>query len=197
MSFTFLEVKEGDLLKQVYAFRYKILSEIYPEYLKISNLYDNEEHDKYDPYAVHFAAIDDNNQVCATLRLIYNSPIGYPTENSMDFNKESFSRDKLAEMSRIFVDAKYRDLKTTKIIIEGAKKFMYSKMKELGIEYSYGSLEKAFLRLLKIYKVHYHTLAEQQLHDLFGFRYPCVLYTQQLGEDNPELIRYWEKRHVM
>jgi len=194
MNFSFLEVKDSSMLKEVFVFRYKILLEIYPEYLKSSKFINNEEHDKYDPYSIHFVALDETDKICATVRLIYNSPLGYPTENSMIFDKDIFERDKLAEMSRIFVDAKYRNMQTTKKIIQEVKKFMYLKMKKLGIEYSYGSLEESFLRLLKIYKMNYKTLTEKQMHGLFGFRYPCILYTKQLGIDNPEFIKLWEKQ---
>lgn len=176
------------MLEKVFAFRYKILLEIYPEYLKISGFSDAKEYDKYDRYSVHFAALNEEGDVCATVRLIHHSPIGYPTENSMIFDNSMFERDKLGEMSRIFVDAKYRNIQTTKKIIQEVKKFMYVKMTKLGILYTYGSLEASFLRLLRIYKMNYHTISEEQRHEYFGLRYPSVLYTKQLGEDNPEII---------
>lgn len=192
MSFTFLEVNDNDLLEKVFEFRYKIFLEIYPEYLKKSGFTDNKEYDKYDPHSTHFVALDDNNEVCATVRLIYNSPIGYPTENSMVFNNDMFSRDKLGEMSRIFVDAKSRNIKTTNIILHGLKKLMYLRLMSLGIEYTYGSLEASFFRLLGICKINYKTIGEEQTHEDFGSRIPSILYTNTLGSDNPELIRLWE-----
>ncbi|MFA5453750.1 MAG: GNAT family N-acyltransferase [Sulfurimonas sp.] len=195
MNFTFLEVENSDLLERVFAFRYKILLEIYPEYIEASNFLDEKEFDKYDTYSVHFAAIDNDGEVCATVRLIYNSPLGYPTENSMTFDNSMFEREKLGEMSRIFVDAKYRNIQTTKKVIEEVKKFMYLKMMKLGIEYTYGSLEESFLRLLRIYKMNYAIIGEKQEHGSFGFRYPSVLYTKQLGADNPQIIELWEREH--
>ncbi|MFA5232871.1 MAG: GNAT family N-acyltransferase [Sulfurimonas sp.] len=192
MNFTFLEVKDSELLERVFTFRYKILLEIYPEYIEVSNFLDNKEFDKYDPYSAHFAALDEYGEVCATVRLIHNSPLGYPTENSMTFDNSMFEREKLGEMSRIFVDAKYRNIQTTKKVIEEVKKFMYLKMMKLGIEYTYGSLEESFLRLLRIYKMNYATIGEKQEHGFFGFRYPSVLYTKQLGVDNPQIIELWE-----
>lgn len=194
MNFTFLEVKDSALLEKVFAFRYKILLEVYPEYVQISDFLDDKESDKYDPYSVHFAALDEEGEVCATVRLIYNSPLGYPTENSMKFDVSMFERDRLGEMSRIFVDAKYRSIQTTKIIIQEVKKFMYIKMMKFGVEYTYGSLEESFLRLLRIYKMNYVTIGEKQIYKDVGLRYPSVLYTKQLGIDNPEIIELWEKQ---
>lgn len=194
MNLTFLEVTEKDLLKKVFEFRYKIFLEIYPEYLNNQDFTDYEECDKYDPYSIHFAGLDKYGNVRATVRLIHNSPIGYPTENNMTFDKNQFQRDKLAEMSRIFVDKNFRNMQSTKNIIYEVKKFMFVKMMQLGVEYSYGSLEESFLRLLKIYKMCYHTLSNKQSHGFFGSRYPCVLYTKQLGADNPEFIKLWENK---
>ncbi|MDO9265796.1 MAG: GNAT family N-acyltransferase [Sulfurimonas sp.] len=195
MNFTFLEVQGGDLLEKVFAFRYKILLEIYPEYLQGADFSDNKESDKYDPYSAHFAALNEAGEVCATVRLIYNSPLGYPTENSMTFDSSMFERNKLGELSRIFVDAKYRSIQTTKIIIQEVKKFMYIKMMTIGVQYTYGSLEESFLRLLRIYKMNYITIGKKQIYKDVGLRYPSILYTKQLGIDNPEIIELWEKQH--
>lgn len=194
MNFTFLEVKESDLLEKVFAFRYKILLEIYPEYLQESKFLDDKESDKYDPYSAHFAALNEAGEVCATVRLIYNSPLGYPTENSMTFDSSMFERNRLGEMSRIFVDARYRSIQTTKIIMHEFKKLMYIKMMRIGVEYTYGSLEENFLKLLGIYKINYITIGKKQEHGSFGFRYPSILYTKQLGIDNPEIIELWENQ---
>lgn len=186
---------DTELLERVFAFRYKILSEIYPKYLEISGFTDAKEHDKYDKYSVHFAALDEDGEVCATVRLIHHSPIGYPTENGMKFDNSMFERDRLGEMSRIFVDAKCRNMKITMSIMNGLKKLMYHKLRELGIEYTYGSLEESFLRLLKIYKINYQTIGEKQKHDSFGLRYPSILSTERLGMDNAEIVGLNRSNH--
>ena len=195
MDFTFLEVNNNELLEKVFEFRYKVFLETYPEYIKSLNLKEKKEKDEYDPYSIHFVAIDQSGNICATVRLIHNSPFGYPTENNMQLKNEIFNRDKLGEMSRIFVDSKYRNIQTTKIIIQEVKKFMYMKMTNFGIEYTYGSLESGFLRLLKIYKMNYVTIGEEQMHENIGLRYPCVLYTKQLGIDNPEFSNVQENNY--
>jgi len=66
--------------------------------------------------------------------------------------------------------------------INSFKEPVYKKLKEFGIEYTYGSLENFFLRLLKIYGLDYHPVGSLQKVGLFGERYPCVLYTKELGE---------------
>jgi N-acyl-L-homoserine lactone synthetase len=194
LNFTFLEVKESDLLEKVFAFRYKILLESYPVYMQESKFLDDKESDKYDPYSAHFAALNEDGEVCATVRLIYNSPLGYPTENSMTFDSSMFERNRLGEMSRIFVDARYRSIQTTKIIMHEFKKLMYIKMMTLGVEYTYGSLEENFLKLLGIYKINYITIGKKQIYKDVGLRYPSILYTKQLGIDNPEIIELWENQ---
>ncbi|MBU1658285.1 GNAT family N-acetyltransferase [bacterium] len=196
MDFRFLEVKDSELLKKVFAFRYKIVFNEYQEYIQANNLQNEQEIDIYDEYAVQFAVLDEDGEICATVRLIHNSPLGYPTEESLVFDKDVFERDKLGEMSRIFIDTKYRDLKTTKKIIHHLKEPLYTKMMELGIKYSYGSLEGSFLRLLKMFKIHYDTIGEEQIHKFMCKRYPCILYTQVLGDENPEIIENWNKQHV-
>ncbi len=193
INFKFLEVTNEKLLTRVFSFRYKIFKEIYPMYMQESGFSDEKEYDKYDAYAVHFVALNEKGEVCATVRLIYHSPIGYPTENNTKFDNSMFERNKVGEMSRIFVDKKYRSMKTTKIIIEAVKRYMYVKMIHEGIEYTYGYLEKSFLRLLRIYKMPYHPIGKIQKHKNFGLRYPCILYTQELGNENPQLIKLWEQ----
>lgn len=198
MDFRFLEVKENELLDKVLAFRYKIINETasFQIYAQKNNFPDKKESDIYDPYSVHFVALNEDDEVCATVRLIYNSAEGYPLENCMKFDNTSFERDKLGELSRIFIDAKYRSMQTTKSIIHHLNKLIYIKMMELGIEYTYGALEPKFLRLLKMFKMNYEVLAEKQMHGQMGLRYPCILYTRRLGFDNPEFIVLWKERHA-
>jgi N-acyl-L-homoserine lactone synthetase len=178
-----VEVTDEEMLKQVFAFRYKILLEIFPQYIQAENFKDELEYDKYDTYSLHFVALDKEDNICGNIRLVNNSPIGYPTENHADFDKSQFQREKLGELSRIFIDAKCRSMKSSKTIIDSFKEPVYNKLKEFGIEYTYGSLEENFLRLLKIYGLDYHPIGPLQEVGLFGERYPCILYTKELGEN--------------
>jgi N-acyl-L-homoserine lactone synthetase len=195
-SFSFLEVTDGAMLDKVFEFRYKVLkeSEIFQDYFREIESLECKEYDRYDPYSVNFVAVDQDDEVVATIRLIHHSPLGYPTENDMSFDNTMFERDKLGEMSRIFVDAKYRSIYTTKIIMQGLKNLMYSKLIQLGIEYIYSVLEPRFVRLLRMYNICYEIIGEKQMHGKMGLQYPCLLYTQRLGDDNPEIVELWEKQ---
>lgn len=198
MDFKFLEVKDDDLLQDVFHFRYNIIkdTEIFKNYVDDNDFKNFKESDIYDDYSVHFVALDDKNNVCATVRLIYNCPHGYPTENCMTFDTNIFDRKKLGEISRIFIDNKHRNISTTKEIFYNFNKLLYRKMINLGIEYTYGALEPRFIRLLKINKMKYEILAHKQQHGKMGLRHPCVLYTKILGDDNPEFKYALKEKHV-
>lgn len=190
MKFTFLEVKNSDMLKKVFEFRYKVMSEIkeFQEYFLATEFKNNQETDMYDKYSLHFVVLDESDNICANVRLIHNSELGYPTENQMLFNKDMFERDKLGELSRIFIDSAYRNLHTTKNIIHNLNKLLYAKMVELNIEYTYGALEPGFIRLLKMCNMPYEVIGEEQVQGKMGLRFPCILYTKKLGSNNQEFI---------
>ena len=178
-KFRYIEVFDPEMLKRVFAFRYEVLLEKFPQYIENANLKDGLELDKYDSYAVQFVALDENDNIAATVRLIHNSPIGYPTENNAVLDSSMFERDKLGEFSRIFIAKEYRKIKISKIIMKGLMPIGYDKVKELGIDYLYGSLEPNFLKLLQIYTINYQAIAPLQEVKFLGTRYPCILYTNE------------------
>ena len=196
MNLIFSEVNDSEALQEVFAFRYKIISEtdIFEGYVRETEFPDNKESDKFDPYSIHFVAKDKDGNICATIRLIHHSPHGYPTEK-MDFDNSMFQRDKLGEISRIFIHPDYRDFKTTKKIIYNFNKLLYPKLMEHGIEYSYGALQSNLIRLLRMFNAHYEEICEMKMLGSMGLRYPCILYTKRFGEDNPELKKAWEEQN--
>ncbi|WP_345985632.1 GNAT family N-acyltransferase [Sulfurimonas sp. HSL-1656] len=188
MTTTFVEATTQEELEKVFAFRYKIVC----EKLGVDSLdycEPGRETDEYDAYAMHFAAFDEQGEVAACVRLIHNSPIGYPTANHMrcDIDQSAFEPHKVAELSRIFVNAEKRGIQETKRLFQGLKEIVYLKGKALGIEYTYGGLEKPFLKLLNMFKYPYKPIGEEQ--DYVGRRYPCIMYTRELEAENPELLR--------
>lgn len=188
MSYQFIEVTTEDQLEKVYAFRYEIVCEKLGVF-ELEGCEPNRETDEYDAYSEHFAAFDEDGEVIACTRLIHHCPIGYPTDNNMQTNidKLQFEADKFAELSRIFIAKELRNRKDTKTLIEGLKIIGYMKMSALGIGYTYGALEKPFLRLLNMYNLPYQPIGEEQHY--ITPRYPCLLYTNDLEAKNPELVQ--------
>ncbi len=184
MRFRVVEAKDGELLDRTLYFRYQIICEELKA-LDPAEYCDKRESDKYDEYSKHFVVLDLDSNIAGYVRLISGSPIGYPTENNLkfDIDKEIFDRDKLGELSRIFIAKKYRNLKDTKLIIKTLLHSVYGEFKRSGIEYTYGALEKSMIRLLSMYKANYKTIGESQEY-IAAMRHPVVLYTEELGRDN-------------
>ena len=186
MGYTFIHATDIKTLEKVHRFRYKVM---HHELGWIDANLDGKEKDDYDNYCDQFAILNDHEEICCTMRLIYHSPIGYPTERFLDLQQPEykFNREKLAEMSRIFIDPKYRNMKDTKLFINSiVKKLAYKKIKEHGIEYCYGMLEQKFLKLVNMYKIPYKAISTIE-QDYDKFKYPSILSIKEMEKHNPEL----------
>ncbi len=192
MKYHFLHVKNKEILDKVHRFRYKVM---HKELGWIKSNSNNKENDAYDDFCEQFAILNSNGEICCTVRLIHHSPIGYPTEKFLDLTQPQyqFDRDKLAEMSRIFIDPKHRNMRETKIfLITLAKSLVYEKMKEHGIEYCYGMMEKKFIKLVNMFKIPYQAIGELQ-QDYDKFKHPSMMLVKELEKLNPQLEKHWEK----
>jgi len=110
ISFRFLKVDSPDLLEKVFHLRYQVYCheckflnpDDYPYELEI---------DQYDPYSIHFAAIDQDDTVVGTIRLIKNcAPVPLPIEVHCNpiIENNGLIRDKIAEISRLVVSKDFR-----------------------------------------------------------------------------------------
>ncbi|PLY05521.1 MAG: GNAT family N-acetyltransferase [Arcobacter sp.] len=185
MDYNFIHVTDKDILEKVHSFRYKIMHD---ELGWIEENIEKKEKDDYDQYSDQFAILNSDGEVCCTMRLIHDSPIGYPTERFLNIKqKGQFERNKLAEMSRIFIDSKYRNMRETKIFISTiVKSLAYEKIKKYGIEYCYGMLEQKFLKLVNMYKIPYQAISKVE-QDYDKFKYPSILYVKEMEKQNPKL----------
>ena len=186
-EFKFLNVTDAEMLHKVQRFRYKIYCE--ENYLKYSqSSVDDREIDSYDDFSDPFVVLDEQNEVAACLRLIHSSPIGYPMDNELiyDRSKYLFKREKVAELSRIFIASKYRNYRDTKFLMRNLLfKLVYPKIKKYKIEYCYGNCELAFLKLLQKIKIPYKSIGEVQ--PSYGrMKSPSIMYTDELEVLNPE-----------
>ena len=191
MRYRFIHVTNKEILDKIHRFRYKVMY----EELGLNRTYTNErETDDYDEYSDQFAILNYDREVCATVRLIHNSPIGYPTERFLDLtqSKYQFDRDKLSEMSRIFIDPKHRNMHETKIFLNVlAKNLVYEKMKEHGIEYCYGMMEPRFIRLVNMFKIPYQAISGVE-YDFNKLKHPSMMYVKELEKQNPQLEENWK-----
>lgn len=187
MSYQFVEVTSQEQLEKVYAFRYGIVCEKLGV-TELEGCEPNRETDEYDAYSEHYAAFDENGEVVACTRLIHHSPIGYPTTNNMDYDKESwhFEPDRLGEFSRIFVSPRIRSIQQLRPLFDSLKVVGYAKIEKFNIAYTLGALEKSFFRLLGILDFPYKRIGE--LQDYITPRYPCIMYTDEAVAINPELF---------
>ncbi|MBU1216721.1 GNAT family N-acetyltransferase [bacterium] len=188
MHYQFIHVINEEILDKVHRFRYKV-------YEEMGWIDDNpdakngKERDAYDDYCDQFAVLNAKGEICCSMRLIHHSPIGYPTEHflNLEYPQHQFDREKLAEMSRILIDPKHRNMHESKIFISTiVKSLAYEKMKEHGVEYCYGLLEPAFIKLVNMFKIPYQPICElKQVYN--KLKYPSILYVKELEEQNPQL----------
>ncbi len=198
--FYFFEVIDENMLDRIYRFRYEIVCEELGFFDK--SLYkDKRERDKYDDYSTHFVALDDRCNIVATTRLIHHSPIGYPTTEHLQINKDveallTLYKHSLGEVSRVFIAKKYRNMHDTKYIMTRfIKEKVYFKMKDVGVEYAYSAMEKRLVRLLRMFKIDFAIIGA--LQEGYGSpRYPCLLDVKKLERDNPVLLQRYEERGI-
>ncbi len=72
---------------------------------------DGLEDDEFDKHSVHFAALDAEQNVIATLRLVRDQGLGFPLEQHGDALDPTFSdllRDRTIEISRLVLASQYR-----------------------------------------------------------------------------------------
>jgi N-acyl-L-homoserine lactone synthetase len=185
-QFNFIYVTTQEILEKVHRFRYNIMHE---ELGWIEANSTKKERDAYDDYSEQFAILNSDDEICCTMRLIHHSPIGYPTERFLDLQQPQYQyeRNKLAELSRIFIAKKYRNMRETNIFISTiVKNLAYEKMKKHEIEYCYGMLEPRFLKLVNMFKIPYKPISTI-VQDYDKFKFPSILNVREMEEQNPQL----------
>lgn len=108
-NFKFGKVKAEELLKALYRLRYQI----YVEELGFEKPQDHPkgyETDAYEPMSIHFAALNESDDVIGTLRLILHSEKGFPIEHAADLTFLGVKPKpyQIAEISRLAVSKMYR-----------------------------------------------------------------------------------------
>jgi len=108
-KFRFSEATTEEQRKKIFRLRY----EVYALEFGFENPYDfpdKLERDIYDPYSVHFIALNDDDDIIGTVRMILNSEKGFPVEHASDINNfiNKPSPEMITEVSRLAVSKMLR-----------------------------------------------------------------------------------------
>jgi N-acyl amino acid synthase of PEP-CTERM/exosortase system len=109
-DFTRIEERDHANLRDVQKLRYDVYC-LECKYLDATRHPDGFETDEYDAHSAHFCARNERQEMVATLRLVFDSRLGFPLEgHAQDLSPEyrELPRDKTAEISRLILAKSYR-----------------------------------------------------------------------------------------
>ena len=145
-----------DTLANIHRLRYRVYCDELG-FLDASGCPQGYESDPYDPYAVQIAARESDGSLVGTLRLVLDSPLGFPLEAHTDELSPEFHslpRAKTAEISRLVVDKGHRGLKHGSVrhlqpVLMVLFRTMYGLSIELGLEYWLAAMEPSLHRAVR------------------------------------------------
>ena|SRR5882724_2246230 len=142
----------GGVLAAVRRLRYEVYC-LERRFVDAALCAEGQESDKYDPHAVHFAATTPSGGVVATLRLVLDSPLGFPLEGHADGLLEArpgTERARTGEISRLIVAADYRaGTIRHPLLLFGLFRHLYEECGRLGLGYLVAAMEGSLARLLR------------------------------------------------
>jgi N-acyl-L-homoserine lactone synthetase len=142
----------GGVLAAVRRLRYEVYC-LERQFVDAALFKEGQESDEYDPHAVHFAATTPSGGVVATLRLVLDSPRGFPLEGHADGlldQRAEVERARTGEISRLIVAADYRSGTIRQpLLLFGLFRHLYDECVRLGLGYLVAAMEGGLARLLR------------------------------------------------
>ncbi len=187
--FNFYTTVDPDELEELYQLRYRVYCQEF-RYLNAADYPEFQEKDKYDKQSVHFVLRDSYGEIAATLRLISNSPLGFPLENNFrtDLEIPNKNRDKFVEVSRFIVAKKYRK----KLIILALLRGIYSYLRENSISHVYAVLDDTLIKTLIKMGFPFRKIGPTSAYQ--GLTAPYIMDVTEMVENmqkvNPRLLSY-------
>ncbi len=195
VPFTFKKVELTDtkLMTEIYRLRFQVYcrecgfikAEDYPEGL---------ESDNYDKQSMHFIALDKEENIVGTMRMILPGELPLPLEThcpDLNIDKNSIPSSQVAEVSRLVIskglrrrqddgtyygpraeDEKGTDasghefIRRAKPMAFGLYRELYKESKKLGITHWYALMEKSLWLLLRIHGLIFEPIGKEC--DVFG-----------------------------
>jgi N-acyl-L-homoserine lactone synthetase len=115
---------------------------------------DGRETDEYDAASVHLSVTDDEGELAGALRLVLDSPLGFPLEAHARTLSPSFfglPRGRTAEISRLVVARQHRNVRRFEgypLTLLRLFREVHRKSRELGLSYWLAAMEPSLRRLL-------------------------------------------------
>lgn len=194
-GFRFVHVDDHEeFLTETYRLRYEIYCHE-AEFLDDEEYAEGIETDLYDKHSLHFAALDKQDKVVGTLRLILASEHPFPLEAhcpNYDKSKIHFPQRELAEISRLAVSKSFRRRKNDglygmtsyhstdenripdkalrkrkrPVVIFGLYKMMYLESKRRGITHWYAAMEQKLNETLRKFSFYFEAIGPEE--DYYG-----------------------------
>lgn len=108
-KFSFVQADSEELKQEIYRLRFDVYAREFG-FEKIEDHPTGLEMDEFDAHSVHFAAIDDNQDVIGTVRLVLENDKGFPIEHAVEttFVGPRPPDSRIAEISRLAVSRTFR-----------------------------------------------------------------------------------------
>lgn len=200
-----IELSDSAMMEQIYRLRYQVYCNEC-QFIKAEDYPDGIEIDEYDPQSVHFAAINQFNEVIGTMRMILPGALKLPIEGHCP-NLQLEEKIHCAEVSRFIISRRLRRRANDKMYYEpqvedkkiitadniefmrrakpmafGLYRALYQESKSRGITHWYTLMEKSLCILLSIHGFKFTSIGEAV--DFYG---PVQPYMGKMSEIEVEV----------
>jgi N-acyl-L-homoserine lactone synthetase len=139
-------------LDAIHRLRYQVYC-LEREFLDVRRYPDGRERDAFDEHSVHLAAIGPTGTALSTLRLVCDSPLGFPLDKYVHSLWDSFGglpRPQVAEVSRLIVSPRHRRTNMSDPqLLFGLFRTLYEECHRRGLHHLLATMEPCLARLLR------------------------------------------------
>jgi len=215
--FTFRKFTSPKNKEAIYRLRYQVYCQECA-FIRAEDHPQGLEHDSFDHYSAHFAAMDNQGMV-GTVRLILNSDFGFPIQ---DFSQEGFNhftkgipKRCIGEISRLVISKNYqRRTRLSKTamamrhhpvneihprqyisdfhqIAAGMYRMLYQECMDRDLTHTFALMARSLVKLLRLQGFDWQPIGKEV--DFFGPVRPYMLDLKTIGKVFPDNVR---NKHV-